>query len=266
MRFPYDLNRPDATYKLGKKYREISGIWPLPGSETLAFVQDELIRVYQFDLATEEISRSEASLEGDSEDVVILGRTAYILVAGGQPAIQKFTDYTDQKAPIARYDLGLDKAHEPEGLCLDAKGDRLLIACKGSPVRSDRKRQVHSFDLRTHKPNTTSPVLTIDSDTLGIGDDTFHPSGIAIHPNAEEIYVVGTRGVKMLVRMRWNGTVDGATELDKKRFEQPEGIAFSRSGDLFICSEGKKRKARIYRFSPKERNPASAAPDRSNID
>lgn len=249
MSISYDLNRPNRTYKLGKRYREISGICPVPGSNSLAFVQDEKIRVYGFDLSSEKIKKTKAFQSGDSEDVVVLGNSAYILVAGANPAVYKLTDYTDRNAPIGRYALELSVDYEPEGLCHDANGGRLLIACKGSPKPGDRKRQVFSFDLRTQTPNTDSPVFTIDTDALGIGSDTFNPSGIAIHPGTNDIYLIGTKEAKMLVCCGWDGTVKSGTKLDKNRYEQPEGVAFSESGELFICSEGKKKKARIFRFS-----------------
>jgi hypothetical protein len=57
MNIPYDLNNPKKIYKLPNKYKEISGIWLLQGLNSLAFVQDEAIRVYQFDLSSEEIAK-----------------------------------------------------------------------------------------------------------------------------------------------------------------------------------------------------------------
>ena len=41
MNIPYDLKDPRKTYELPNKYREISGICPLQGLNSLAFVQDE---------------------------------------------------------------------------------------------------------------------------------------------------------------------------------------------------------------------------------
>ena len=37
--------------------------------------------------------------------------------------------------------------------------------------------------------------------------------------------------------------------LSQKKFEQPEGLTFTSNGDLFISSEGQKKKARIYKFN-----------------
>ena len=245
MNMPYDLKNPKKIYKLPNKYKEISGIWPLQGLTSLAFVQDEAIRIYQFDLSSEEITKYAKHGPGDSEDIVILGNSAYILQAGERPAIYEMIDYMEGSSQCNRYDLSLNEKYDPEGLCYDAKENRLLIACKASPIKGDTKRKIFSFDIQSGK-RSNSPVFTIDSqDFLDSGGDTFNPSGIAIHP----IYLIGTKGVKMIVCYGLDGSFKCAERLDKDQFKQPEGIAFSESGELIICSEGKKgKKARIFLF------------------
>jgi len=81
MKLPYNLKKPKKTYKLPKKYVEISGIWPLPGKNALAFIQDEAIQINHLDLASEKITSFVKHDSGDSEDIVILKNTAYILMA-----------------------------------------------------------------------------------------------------------------------------------------------------------------------------------------
>ena len=249
MNIPYDLKNPKKIYKLPNKYREISGIWLLQGLNSLAFVQDEAIRIYQFDLSSEEITKYAKHGSGDSEDIVILGDTAYILQAGKRPAIYKLADYMDGSAQCNRYDLNLNEEYNPEGLCYDAKENRLLIACKGSPINGDTKRKIFSFDIKSEKQSNT-PVFTLDcQDFLDKDGDTFNPSGIAIHPISNDIYLIGAKGVKMIVCYGLDGRFKGAERLDKDLFNQPEGIAFSKPGELIISSEGKKgKKARIYLF------------------
>ena len=72
--------------------------------------------------------------------------------------------------------------------------------------------------------------------------DRFHPSGIAIHPQTDDIYIIGSKDIKMIVCYGMDGNWKGAWELDKHHFLQPEGITFLNSGELVICSEGKKGK------------------------
>jgi uncharacterized protein YjiK len=259
MNIPYDLKNPTKKYKLPGKYMEISGICPIRGSDSLAFVQDEAIRVYQFDLSSQEITGYVKHEFGDSEDIVILGNTAYILHAGRRPAIYKITGYNSGSAQCERYDLNLDKDYDPEGLCHDTNENRLLIACKSSPVKGDKVRKIFSFDTQSGT-RASSPVFAIDSrEILGGSGDTFNPSGIAIHPKSNDIYLIGTKDVKMIVCYGMNGVFKGAWELDKNQINQPEGIAFMGSGELIVSSEGEKGKkgkkgikASIFMFSVEE--------------
>ena len=256
MDLPYDLKDPAKKYELPNKYMEISGICPIHEYNSLAFVQDEAVRVYQFDLSTEEITEYVEHEPGDSEDIAIIGNTAYILRAGERPAIYRITGYNSGTARCERYDLNLNKDYDPEGLCHDAKKNRLLIACKGSPIKGDTIRKIFSFDIQSGT-RAYAPIFAIDSrEFLEEPGDTFNPSGIAIHPKSNDVYLIGTKGVKMLVCYGLDGKFKGSWELDKKQFVQPEGIAFNDSGELIISSEGKKgkkgkktRKARVFIFS-----------------
>ena len=250
MNIPYDLKKPRKTYKLPKKYREISGICPLPGIHALAFVQDEAVRVYLFNLISQKITKYTKHTMGDAEDIVIIGNTAYILTAGKRPAVYRVVDFMGGSQQYDRYDLKLNKKYDPEGLCHDPVGNRLLIACKGSPTKGDTQRKIFSFETQSGRRGT-APILTINyRDFVDKGEGSFNPSGIAIHPITNDVYMIGTKGAAMLVCCGWDGSIKGVARLDKDRFEQPEGIAFTASGELIICSEGAQgKKARILLFT-----------------
>jgi len=252
-RFPYDLSTPTKSYSLPNKYREISGISPLASNNSLAFVQDEAVQIYNFDLISETISEYVKHEDGDSEDIAVAGNTAYLLKAGKHPAIYEFTNYTRKNAYREYYELGLRKDQDPEGLCHDVKRNRLLIACKGSSKKKDRTRSVYAFDLQS-KQMDHSPILSIDSrDFLNDSEETFNPSGIAIHPRSNDLYIIGSKGVKMIVCYGLNGNFKGAWMLDENQLIQPEGIAFMQSGELVISSEGREgKKAAILIFSEPE--------------
>ena len=250
MHFPYDLRTPMKIYSLPNQYKEISGISPLASNNSLAFVQDEAIRIHTFDLISEKITEHTKHEAGDSEDIAIAGNIAYLLKAGKHPAIYKVTNFTCKNAHFKRYDLDLHKDQDPEGLCHDVKRNRLLIACKGSPKKKDRTRGIYAFSLQSMQMDH-SPVLTIDSqDFLPNSEDTFNPSGIAIHPQSDVLYIIGAKGVKMIACYGLDGHCKGAWRLNGNEFIQPEGITLMQSGELVISSEGKKgKKAQILMFS-----------------
>ena len=85
--FPYDLNHPDRSITLPDQYKEISGLSPLESNDCLAFVQDEAVQVHLFDLSSRTITELVKHGDGDSEDIAVVGTTAYLLKAGKQPAI-----------------------------------------------------------------------------------------------------------------------------------------------------------------------------------
>ena len=250
MNFPYNLNNPAKSYSLPNQYKEISGLSPLESNNSLAFVQDEAVQIHIFDLISGTVTEHIKHDDGDSEDIVIAGNTAYLLKAGKHPAIYKVTDFTCNNAPYEQYRLDLDKDQDPEGLCHDDERNRLLIACKGSSKKNDRTRSVYAFDLQSMQMDH-SPVFAINSqDFLNDSEDTFNPSGIAIHPQSNDLYIIGSKGEKMIVCYTLKGHFKGAWRLDKSQFSQPEGIALMQSGELVISSEGKKgKKAKILIFS-----------------
>ena len=240
--FPYDLNHPDNSYSLPEPYKEISGLSPLEGNNCLAFVQDEAVQIHLFDLASATITELTKHDDGDSEDLAVIGTTAYVLKSGKQPAIYQVSDFQSNDAHFESYDLALDKNQDPEGLCHDARRNRLLIACKGPSTRDDPTRGIYAFDLQTMQMKS-SPVLTIDSRTfVDDSEDDFNPSGLALHPQSGDLYIIGSKGHKMIVCYGLNGQFKEALKLDKDQFIQPEGLAFLPSGDLLISSEGKKGK------------------------
>ena len=248
--FPYDLNHPARSYVLPGQYKEISGLSPLESNDSVAFVQDEAIQIHLLDFNNGTITELTKHDDGDAEDIAIVGTTAYLLKAGKQPAIYQATDFDGGDSNFQRYDLELHKKQDPEGLCHDARRNRLLIACKGSSSKKDHTRDIYGFDLQAMQMNP-SPIFTIDSrDFLDDSGETFNPSGLAIHPQSDELYIIGSKGATMILCYGINGHFKGALKLNKDQFIQPEGIAFLSSGEILICSEGKKEKrAELFIFS-----------------
>ena len=78
------------------------------------------------------------------------------------------------------------------------------------------------------------------------------PSAIAVHPITKHYYILSAMSNSLVVVNRQNKIMH-IKRLSRKRFEQPEGLTFSTNGDLFIASEGLKKKAKIYKFDYQSR-------------
>jgi len=250
MPFPYNLHQPDATLTLGPELDEISGICPLDG-QWLACVQDETRDIYELRHGRI-VSHFQSGKASDAEDIVIIGRRAFMLEAK-KCAIVEYKDFRHSMSKSKRHDLKLKKRTDPEGLCYDSLSACLLVACKGSAKKGSSKRDVFKFELAKRK-RKRSPYFTINGKHLredGSKED-FNPSAIAIHPTTREIYLLGSRGLKMVVRLSTNGKrIIDSVRLRESEYGRPEGIGFTDEEDLYISSEARSgTKATLYRFKP----------------
>ena len=79
----------------------------------------------------------------------------------------------------------------------------------------------------------------------------FAPSGITVHPDTAEIYILSTRG-KMVVVLDPKGELVRVYALDPSVHLQPEGIAFAPDGTLFIGNEAHGKSAQLHTFKFKQ--------------
>ena len=81
----------------------------------------------------------------------------------------------------------------------------------------------------------------------GSGNLTFKPSGLAVHPLTNEIYIIAHQGSIMVV-FDQNLKIKNIYPLIPKIFKQPEGICFLPDGTLIISNEGVGGKANLLVF------------------
>ena len=92
--------------------------------------------------------------------------------------------------------------------------------------------------------------LAIPLDFLAVADlgDGVSPSGIAVHPASGTIFVLASRE-HLLIELSPDGRFLGARKLSSRVHRQPEGIAFSRDGTLWIVDEGGTGRASLTRYA-----------------
>jgi len=239
MSFPYNLDHADKTYILDKKLNEISGINFIKKNH-LYCIHDESKDIYELKKSTI-INHFQSKSAADIEDIVVIGKKAYLLDAK-KCFIYEYKNFRKSMQNPQKHKLHLDKKFDPEGLCYDKQNKCLLIACKGNPQKSSHIRSVFKFDLTRNK-RCKNTYFKIDI-------KNFNPSGIAINPITQEIYLIGSRGLKIIIYLDKTGRkILGKKELNKNQFRQPEGITFSKKGELFISNEKKKKiAAKIFKF------------------
>ncbi|TGE25877.1 hypothetical protein E5K00_12010 [Hymenobacter aquaticus] len=253
----YDFQQPSATYTLPEQLREISGIALLSG-QRLGCIEDQTGSIYIYNAATKQVEQQlKFGKKGDYEDLARLKDAWLVLRSDGM-----LFKYTDQGTTTA-YPTGLTAANNPEGLAYDARTGTLLVACKGAAGvgQPDQKRAIYRLDAKTYQAGSkpayvldVAEILALDR-RQGSGStiSRFAPSAVAIHPLSRHVFVLAASG-NALVELDAQGSLLAVQKLPRKRFPQPEGLAFAANGDLYISSEmgdnGKAGLIQFFRASP----------------
>jgi len=274
--FPYDLQKPEAIWKPARKLREISGLSFL-SPDNIISIQDEKGFLFLLDTKNGKIiDKIKFAKDGDYEGLELVNQDVWVVKSNGDLYQVKNFQNKNLRETI-KYKTPLSAHNDVEGLAFDALDSTLLIACKGYPFLEKRKKAKHfkavyKFDLKAKKLlEKPYLLLALDSlkkyknysksDELGIelvstideseGDPTLQPSGIAIHPQSKNIYILSSVGKTLLI-LNPDGEMKALLKLDKKLHPQPEGICFAPDGTLYISNEGKKSKARILSYKEKK--------------
>jgi len=273
----YDLENPDARYKMPDYLEEISGL-SYYGKGKLACIQDEKANIYVWNLEKGRIiDKYKFGKDADYEDIVVVNKTAYILRNNGN--IYRISDFKKKDRKVETYKTPLQEKNNTEGLAYDPLSNSLLVACKGSPSIDEANsyegyKAIYKFDLEEEEL-ITRPSFLIDVECLDSyidqsaftrfsvriakklhiidSESSFEPSGLAIHPISGNIYIISSVG-KLLIILNRKGEILDVKELDPKELRQPEGICFSPNGDMFISSEGHGEKGYILEFEFHEKD------------
>lgn len=263
--FPYTVNVPTQTISLAADLKEISGLSLSADGEQLLAINDEKGILFMLNKTTGNIEQQVVFHDdGDYESLEVVDNTIYI--GKGKGSIYAINDIKEPLKNKQKYDTGLGKEADIEGMAYDKAQNQLILTCKG--VTSDPyKRSIYGFDLATKKL-TTAPLFDIsltqvqdflkktnaDQDDFDKYFETvpsefhFGPSGIAVHPITGEWYVISSVGKVLMVVSR-KGEILNMIKLDKKIHPQPEGITFETDGTLYISDEGKNEAIpKIHRF------------------
>lgn len=269
----YNFDSPDDKFKLNKELKEISGLTAID-DKWLAVVQDERGAVYLINIQTGDVDDViEFSADGDYEGIASVDNVLYALRADGVLFQIKYWKKEKKDVATKVIDTNLGEINNTEGLVYDSLKNRLLIACKGSALIGEKEngmRAIYAYDLEKNKFKTT-PIFTLDRKDFkqfvknhreenpsyalykkeikkAKKRMLLKPSGIAIHPITKDFYLLSAAGNSLVVLDR-SFKIKHLIRLPKDRFEQPEGLTFNSKGDLFLSSEGLKKKARIYKFN-----------------
>lgn len=227
----YDLENPSQKIKLPNSLQEVSGLSFYKNNQ-LACINDEQGKVFIFDLDKKEISEKiPFGKTGDYEGIEVVGNEVFVLKSNGMIKGFKIGEAFEREIDCTNPDV-----LEYEGLSYDPSTDNLLLAAKERVKDKDDKKTIYAYSF---KNKVLSKYISIPEEVVKtkIGGKDFRPSGIAIHPLTQEIFIVASQGKKLLILSK-DGEKEALIDLNASLFKQPEGICFTPNGNLYISSEG----------------------------
>ncbi len=249
----------NKVHDLPEELSEISGITFLNDSVLVA-IQDEEGILYYYNLKQNRVIKKQTFAgSGDYEDLVRAGSDIYVITSEGIMAqIKNF----DSLNPVYKIiPTPFSKKNDIEGMGYDAKNNRLLIAPKEHGLDHDKTtKQIYGFNLNTMKFQT-SPVYSIplteiesqfEGDALeesskkflkALGNENmnkiFRSSAITVNDKTGEIYILSSLN-GLIIILSPKGILKKIIQFSGPEYKQPEGIAFSPDGKLYISNEGSK--------------------------
>lgn len=258
-------------HTLSTDLEEVSGLCYDYMANNLLAIEDEHGVFYLLDKSNgATIKKDSVYKAGDYEGVANSKEHYYILKSSG--TIYKFDKSNLENKPV-KIKSFLNKKFDAEGLTY-AKTEHLLLICaKENPARENKnERFIYAYDLYKEEMNE-EPYLVIDRDEMAnlildkysasYAEDKFEkildaerkelhlgPSGIAIHPKTNNIYILSSKSKVLLTYDRLSKRLIDINKLDKNILPQPEGICFDNKGKLYISSEAREGKPHLVILKP----------------
>jgi uncharacterized protein YjiK len=234
-----------------RKLREISGIAWDSKHDVFLTISDASGKLYYLDrdgkLSTDEPVFGDA---GDYEDVAILNEVTYILRSDG--LITKFIkDSTGKTYGVEAGKINLSGTNDFETMYADPARKALVVICKN--CISDDDKSVSAFAFYPDSIGfDNKPIFTIDAEKVKKlspvkTDIKLQPSAAAIHPVLQKLFILSSASHQLVIT-DLNGNVDSVYRLSPKLFPQPEGIAFTKNGDMYISNEARTGKPTLLKF------------------
>ncbi|MFT4567852.1 MAG: hypothetical protein ACI9FN_002820 [Saprospiraceae bacterium] len=268
----YDLASTDHSCNMPASLVEISALGFID-DETMIAVNDEKADLFFLDRNSCKVSdQVDFGKKGDYEGVEYVDGIVYVLKANGNV----YPYDIQSKSALETIKSALKTVNDVEGLGYDPDSHMLVMACKGSSDLIDyskKKTRKAFYGLDLEKKTLIEDPLWIIEDSQLFDfyeyyqkDDnqsqksikkalsrlkSFSPSGIAKHPIDNSFYILSSVG-KLLVVCTGHGVIQHIEFLDESMFIQPEGIAFTSDGSMFISNEGKSFIGKIQGFDYKE--------------
>jgi len=230
-------------WTLPERLNEISGL-ALTADERLLAVTDELAVVYEIDYEDGHLVKAfafgDTPVRGDFEGIAVRNGVVWLMTSDGE-LLAAAEGENGESVEFNRFDTGLKRTCELEGLTVSADSQSLLLICKEE--RREKKLQI--FAWNPDSDETVHIDLQESKMEDAAGENDVNPSGIAVDPASGRFMVVAARQ-NIVLDLEADGSFAGVImRLDDNRHRQAEGIAVTQDGRLLIADEAGNGRARL---------------------
>ena len=236
----YDLDTPEKFF-MPESIFEISGIAFNKGdADTVYAIQDEEGKLFKLGLGVKKQLHTKFGKKGDYEDLAIVNGQVVILKSSGT-MVSFPLSATDQEEidSVTEWKHILPKG-EFESLYGDESSGKLYALCKNCP-NDEARESLSGYIVDLTDSIKQSVDFHIDvkqiKEKAGKMKAGFKPSGLAQNPITKDWYIISAIN-KLVVVTDSNWKVIETAPLEGGKFNQPEGIAFDKAGNLYISNEG----------------------------
>lgn len=237
----YNLNKPEK-FSMPESLLEISGISFYKGnSDSVYAIQDENGKLFRLAWKHEKQLHAQFGKTGDYEDVSIVHDQVIVLKSNGTLFQFPFAHATYEEIDSAQELKHLLPKGEYESMYGDDSTGLVYVLCKN--CEQDNNKKAASGYIFRLENNTLSPAGNF---TISVGEIKeiagkvkrgFRPSAMAKNPVTHEWYIISAVN-KLLVITSYDFKVKEVYPLNGNTFNQPEGLAFDKEGNMYISNEG----------------------------
>ena len=234
----YDLLQP-VIIKLPVALDEISGIAYYPKDTAVFAIVDEAGILYKIDLnRPSEIKKWKFDKKRDFEDIVLHDSIFYILISNGDIETIQFGENDSITTEQYTFPGEGKMVNEFESLYYDDSLKQLVLLCKSCDEDDAGKVSAYGFSIATQQYTSLPFPLDVSAAAQKTGKEKLKlkPSAAAINPVTGECYILSAQN-KLIVVTDRKGNFRSLFELAPRIYKQPEGIAFTPTGDLIISNE-----------------------------
>lgn len=238
----YDLTKPKK-YSMPDILQEISGIAFNKGDSSVVYAQqDEDGAVFRLPLGTKDETKTKFASKGDYEDIAIAKGWIVMLKSNGNLFSFSIDETAKSEAANVVDSKDLLPKGEYEGMFADEASGNVYVLCKTCKEdKGTKNASGYILSLQADGSLKLTGNFKVDASKIdqlaGKKKGAFHPSALAIHPITKEWYIVSSVN-KAIIIADENFKIKSVHHLSSNEFNQPEGVAFDKDGNLYISNEG----------------------------